>query len=218
MDKVDALERIKKLWDDSDISLGTKIVEISTAFYTVGLDLPTTAAYIKATPVELDSILSLGGLDDEVIELISKVDPPRTTWQLLANASDDEIRQSLNALNNNKKDVGVNEKNSTISEFVYQKMREVSGPTPEQLLAKLTSSEIARIRKKGEAFNALSDWHVKFLKSVAVQASKKELSEKQLTIVREILTNLADRGVITRNSIDGDQALCDKVLDALERE
>lgn len=218
MDKVDALEKIKELWDDSDISLGEKIIEISNAFYTVGLDLPTTAAYIKATPVELDSLLALGGLDDEMIKLISKVDPPRTTWQLLANASDDEIIQSLNALDENKKDIGTNEGSPTVSEFVYQKMREAAGPTPEQLLAKLTSSEIARIRKKGEAFNALSEWDVKFLKSVAVQASKRELSEKQLTTVRRIMTSLADKGAIVRNSIDGDQALCDKILDALGRE
>ena len=44
------------------------------------------------------------------------------------------------------------------------------------------------------------------------------MSEKQLATLRRILTNLADKGAIVRNSIDGDQDLCDKVLDALGRE
>lgn len=105
MEKVDALEKIKELWWDSDITLGEKIVQISNEFYTVGLDLPTTAAFIKATPVELDSMLALGGLDDEMIEMISKANPPKTTWQLIANASDEEIVQALNALSAGQKDL-----------------------------------------------------------------------------------------------------------------
>ena len=219
MDKVDALEKIKELWWDSNITLGEKIVQISNEFYTVGLDLPTTAAFIKATPVELDSILALGGLDDEMIEIISKVDPPRTTWQLIANASNEEIVQALDALSAGKKGPKTSENNTSVSEFVYQKMREVAGPTPEQLLARLTGSEIAKVRKKGESFNALSNWDIKFLKSVASLVSRdKELSEKQLAMLHRIFTKLADKGVIVRNSIDGDQELCDKVLDALGRE
>ena len=219
MEKVDALEKIKELWWDSDITLGEKIVQISNEFYTVGLDLPTTAAFIKATPVELDSMLALGGLDDEIIEMISKANPPKTTWQLIANASDEEIVQALNALSAGKKDSEKSESNTAVSEFVYQKMREVAGPTPEQLLARLTGPEIARIRRKGESFNALSDWDIKFLKSVASRVSRDNiLSEKQLATLRRIFTNLVDKGAIVRNSIDGDQELCDKVLDALGRE
>lgn len=219
MEKVDALEKIKELWWDADITLGEKIVQISNEFYTVGLDLPTTAAFIKATPVELDSMLALGGLDDEMIEMISKANPPKTTWQLIANASDEEIVQALTALSAGQKDLEKSESSTSVSEFVYQKMREVAGPTPEQLLARLTGSEIARIRRKGESFNALSDWDIKFLKSVASRVSRDNtLSEKQLATLRRILTNLADKGAIVRNSIDGDQDLCDKVLDALGRE
>ena len=43
---------------------------MSNAYYDVGLDLATTAAYIKATPAELDALLALGGLEDNLIESV----------------------------------------------------------------------------------------------------------------------------------------------------
>ena len=45
----------------------------------------------------------------------------------------------------------------------------------------------------------------------------KVLSEKQIIVVKSILNSLADNKVIQRDSIDGDQELCDKVLDAIDR-
>ena len=44
MDKYQALEKIKDLWNSVDVDLGQKIIEISEAFYAVGLDLSTAAA------------------------------------------------------------------------------------------------------------------------------------------------------------------------------
>ena len=91
MDKIEALELIKETWDNNSLSLGDKISTISNAFYTVGLDMATTAAYIKATPAEFYAFLSLSELDEDIINLISKVNPPKTTWLLLASGNDDEI-------------------------------------------------------------------------------------------------------------------------------
>ena len=97
MNKVEALNRIKEVWNDESLDLGNKITTISTDYYEVGLDLETTAAYIKATPAELDALLSLGALSDEMISLISEANPPKTIWELLANANDDEIKEALKA-------------------------------------------------------------------------------------------------------------------------
>lgn len=82
MEKLEALEIIRETWENDDLSLEEKIIKISDSFYSVGLDIATTATFIKATPAEFDAFLSLSNLDDEMIGEISKVNPPKTTWPL----------------------------------------------------------------------------------------------------------------------------------------
>ncbi len=218
MDRFEALERINVAWNSTGFTLGERIKNISSDFYAVGLDLATTAAFIKATPAELDALLSLGSLDDDIIDLISEVNPPKTTWTLLASASDEEIRQALKALEHAKITHEDKQGSTSVSEFVYQQMLDVAGPTTEQLVGMLTGSELGHALKKGQDFNVLSEWDNKFFKSIVVQKKRgKALSTKQLAIMIRILTDLANRGVIKRNSIDGDEEICDKILDAIGR-
>ncbi len=219
MDKIEALEEIKTIWNAKDSNLGKKIIKVSSSFYDAGLDISTTAAYINATPAELDALLALGGLEDNLINLIGEINPPKTTWQLLASASEEEIKQALNALAENREKTGENRVHSALSEFIYQQMIEVAGPTSEQRVGMIAGSDLAIILKKSEDFKALSDWDKKFFKSVTNQKKRgKTLSCKQLPILYRILTDLADKGVIVRNSIDGDQEVCDRVLDAIGKE
>lgn len=216
MDKFKALEQINATWNNTSLSLGERITSISNDYYAAGLDLATTAAFIKATPAELDALLSLSSLDDDIIQTISEVDPPKTTWALLANASDDEIRYALKALIQVKNTHDKKQTSTSVSEFVYQQMLNIAGPTPEQLVGMLTGNELSHVLKKGQDFNVLSDWDDKFFKSVVVQKKRgKALSTKQLNIIIRILTEFADRGVIKRNSIDGDEAICNKILNAI---
>ena len=213
MDKIEALELIKETWDNNSLSLGDKISTISNAFYTVGLDMATTAAYIKATPAEFYAFLSLSELDEDIINLISKVNPPKTTWLLLASGNDDEIRKALTALSTPSRT-----KTETISEFIYQQMIEVSGPTTEQLVSQLSGDDLFYLAKKAKDFSSVDVNFVKFLNSVAGQKKKvRVMTEKQINYLIVILNNLADNNVIKRDSIDGDIELCKKVLDAIER-
>lgn len=212
MDKIDALELIKKTWDEDGLSLEEKIITISDAFYSVGLDIATTANFIKATPAEFDAFLSLSNLDDDMIRIISKANPPKTTWPLLASGNDDEIKKALDALS-----APTRSKNESVSEFVYQQMIEVAGGTSEQLISQLTGDELFYLANKAKNFS-MPEKEVKFLNSVAGQKKRgKVLSEKQIIVVKSILNSLADNKVIQRDSIDGDQELCDKVLDAIDR-
>ena len=216
MDKWEALETIKAAWNNDSMKLGEKIISISTDFHSAGLDLATTAAYIKATPIELEAFLELGELDDEVIERISEINPPKTTWTILANANDEEINKALSVIADTKtKSIEESEK-YTLSEYVYQKMLEVSGPTMEQRVANLSGDDLKHALNKGENFNAFTDWERKFFSSVASQKKRgKVLSDKQVTQVIKILNKLVDKKAIQRNSIDGDQEICDRILDAL---
>lgn len=212
MDKIDALVIIKETWNADNLSLEDKIIKISDAFYSVGLDIATTANYVKTTPAEFDAFLSLSNLDDDMIMLISKANPPKTTWPLLASGNDDEIKKALSALATSSR-----LKNESVSEFIYQQMIEVAGKTPEQLVSQLTGDELLYLANKAKSFST-DEKDVKFINSVANQKKRgRVLSDKQLHIVLDILNRLADNNVIQRNSIDGDKDLCDKVLDALNR-
>lgn len=212
MEKLEALEIIKEAWNNDDLSLEEKIIKISESFYSVGLDIATTATFIKATPAEFDAFLSLSDLDDDMIGEISKVNPPKTTWPLLASGNDDEIKKALAALSAQSR-----LDNESISEFIYQQMIEVAGDTPEKRISQLTGDELFSLAKKAKHFS-MDEKEIKFLNSVAGQKKRgKVLSDKQIEIVMGILNNLVDNKVIQRNSIDGDQELCDKILDAIDR-
>ena len=203
MDKITALENILDTWNDSEISLADKINGVSSAFYSAGLDLATTAAFIKATPTELETLLGLSELDDEIIEFISEVNPPNTTWTMLMEASDEEIRQALESLKTNRYHSYGKDTNYTASEYVYQKMLEASGPTVEQKVGSLSGDDIKHAMKKGEDFGALNDKSIKFMKSVAARRKTgKTLTDPQIKWLKDILVTLNNRGAITRNSID----------------
>ena len=103
-------------------------------------------------------------------------------------------------------------------ELVYYAMIEVSGPTVEQKVGNLSGDTLKHALKKGTDFGALSDWDTKFLKSIAAQKKRgKVLSEKQINSLTRILSKLVDNDVIKHDSIDGDQDICDEILEALER-
>lgn len=212
MEKLEALEIIKDAWESNDLSLEEKILKISDSFYSVGLDIATTATFIKATPAEFDAFLALSDLDDDMISAISKVNPPKTTWPLLSSGNDEEIRKALVALSVQSK---LN--NESISEFIYQQMIEVAGDTPEKRISQLTGDELFYLANKSKNFS-MAEKDIKFLNSVAGQKKRgKVLSDKQIDVVIGILNTLVDNKVIQHNSIDGDQELCDKVLDAIDR-
>lgn len=212
MEKIDALELIKEAWGSGKLSLEEKIFKISDAFYSVGLDIATTANYIKTTPAEFDAFLSLSNLDDDLIRMISEANPPKTTWSLLACGSDEEIKKALTALS-----ASSSLKNESVSEFIYHQMIEAAGETPEQLVSQLTGGELFYLANKAKNFS-VNEKLLKFLNSLAGQKKRgKVLSEKQLSALMDMLKELADNSVIQRDSIDGDKELCNKVLDAIGR-
>ena len=206
MEKIDALELIKEAWDSAKLSLEEKIIKISDAFYSVGLDIATTANYIKTTPAEFDAFLSLSNLDDDLIRMISEANPPKTTWPLLSCGSDEEIKKALMALS-----ASSSLKNESVSEFIYQQMIEVAGETPEQLVSQFTGGELYYLANKAKNFNSVNQKKLDFLNSLAGQKKRgKVLSEKQLAALIDLLSYLADNNVIQRDSIDGDKELCNK--------
>ena len=217
MSKYEVLEDIKQIWSNDSLSLTEKVRGVSNAYYSIGLDLLTAATYIKETPAELDAILSLGALEDDILERISEINPPKTTWPLLANASREESLQALSALEKNKTKLSEKQMPYALSQFVYSQMVEVSGPTSEQKIGMISGDDLFHLWEKNKSFKALSDKEAKFLGSVAHQRKRgKTLTPKQLKWLNDILLTLRDKKVIQRDSIDGDQEICNRILDLLE--
>lgn len=215
--KYEVLEDIKQIWSNDTLSLTEKVRGVSNAYYSIGLDLLTAATYIKETPAELDAILSLGALDDDILEKIEEVNPPKTTWPLLANASREESLQALSALEKNKAESSEKQMPCALSQFVYSQMVEISGPTAEQKIGMISGDDLFHLWKKNKSFNALSEKDASVLGSFAHQRKRgKTLTPKQLKWLTDILRTLKDKKVIERNSIDGDQEICNRVLDLLE--
>ena len=200
MSKLESLETIKTTWNDASMPLGTKAASISEEFYSAGLDFAATAAYIKATPAEFDALLEIGGLDEDVLESISRVNPPKAAWTMLSNASDEEVAQALSAIARGR--TGEPGARGSMTEYVYRSMIEVAEPTPEQKAALISSDALWHAVTKAEHFDgALTDWDVKFMKSVASQKKRgKTLSEKQGAKIAKICAKLAEREIISRSS------------------
>lgn len=216
MNKVDALNEIKNAWQNSDISLGEKIIIISSAFYSSGLDLASTASHINATPSELDALLKLAEFEDDVIKMISEVNPPKSSWEMLANSNDDEIHYAL--VNFKKKSDNPERTYTSMSEYTYSLIVELSGPSMEQKVNEVSRDSINLLRKKAEDHQAIPEKEIKFLKSIAAQKRQgKTLSDKQISWLISIFEKCAEKNVITHDSIDNDQDMCDEILKAIGR-
>ena len=148
-----------------------------------------------------------------MIKLISKVNPPKTTWLFLASGNEEEIRKALTALSSTSRSKG-----ETLSEFIYQQMIDAAGPTIEQRVSQLTGDELFTLAKKAKAFNTIDEKIIKYINSFAGQKKRgKVLSDRQLEILIDFLNQLVDNKIVQRSSIDGDIELCTKVLDAIDR-
>lgn len=215
MSKVESLVNIREFWNDRSLTLYKRVRQISEEYYSSNLKLDSTAAYIGATPSELDSLLALSELDDDLLHRVSDANPPITTWMILANASEDELSAAIKELEEVRSQRR-SERLESVEERLYSAMIQVSGPTPEQLLSTLSCDVIFAMANRAEAFKVLTDKNLKALKSFGMWRKRgKTLTEKQVKYMKSILTQMVDVGVIVRGGIDKDQEMCDSVLDAL---
>lgn len=209
MGKLESLEEIKKIWDSNE-TLENIVLGISDIYYANGLDLSSVAAYIKATPAELDAAIKLSGFNEELIKKISDSNPPKTAWTIFASASEDEIERMFNESGSLKWD----EENNSFK--LRDLLVQAAEPTIQDKVGSLSGNVIEAIYKKGIAYNALNDWEKKFLKSISAQRKiGKSLSDSQIDKLIETFNNLINSNVITRDCIDDDAKECNIVLDAL---
>jgi hypothetical protein len=198
-------------WTSSELTLAEKARVISALHMRSRMTLEGTARMSGATQAEIQAILELATLDDDDLELVSKADPPETTWFLFASAETDTIEVGIDAL---KKVQGSDEH---VLKAVYSAMLASSGPRQDDRISAISAKTFGHLAHKAKEYNALNPKARQFLGSLAQKRRGGELSlsEKQLKWLRDILLELVRSGVVKRDSEDGDQPQCDEVLNAL---
>lgn len=207
---LDPVEGLQAAWADTDLPLGERARLVSRLAMKSRLSLEGAARICEASPAKVQALLDLATLEDDDLELVSRADPPVTTWFLFAGADSDWIRAGLEALE------GVPSEEPVLR-VVYEAMREQSGPDLDERVAAISGETLKHLSHKAKEYGKLNDKARGFLFSVAKRKhTGAPLTEKQLRWLKDILFELVECGVVRRESSDGDQEQCDEVLDALQ--
>jgi hypothetical protein len=204
-------EALEKAWSIPGLTLAERAQVMSSLHMRSRMTLEGTARMTGATPAQIQAILELATLDDDDLDFVSQANPPATTWFLFAKAESDAIRAGLAVLTESRHE------HDALLVRVYNAMKAVSGPTQDERIAVISGETIAHLAKKAKEYDVISKKSRGFLVSLAIRKrTGKPLTEKQIPWLKSILLELVERGVVSRNSADGDQEACDEVMNALE--
>lgn len=204
---------IVEVWSEKErLSIADWARKVSDTFANSQSSVIATARILKVHPAELFAVLNLATLNDEILEKISQQKPPITTWLSLSKADANGVESALEALDKAKKDKNKISPCQVVDEAIEQ----VGGGGPTSRVAKLDSAAILHAAKKAEDYGALNPKSRAALKKFgSMRKTGKLLTPKQIGYMQGMLEDLVSRGVIKRNSPDGDQELCDEILEAL---
>jgi hypothetical protein len=182
---------------------------VSRAFYLNRLTLEGAAILLDTSPAELQAVLQLATMEEDDLNRLSELPPPKTTWFSFASADSDGVVAGIAALR---------EMDRAASPFrvVNAAVREVSGPGQSERVGSLSGNTFMHMAHKAKQYDSLSPKARQFLGSIGRRKkSGTPLTPKQIAYAINVLTDLVDAKVVTRSSPDGDQEHCDAVLDAL---
>jgi hypothetical protein len=203
------LGRIKDTWNDENIDLARKVRVIGEAYTKTRMKLENVADLLEITPAELQATLNLAALDDEDLNAISKVSPSKTTFFLFASADKESIEAAIQALQ-------TKDKIKTEVSLVFNAICEVIGPTVDDMVPTVSAESLGHFAHKAKEYGKLSSWGRKFLVDISIRKrSGKNLTPKQIGVLKKILYELVESGVVAVESKDSDQEKCDEVLEAL---
>ena len=208
--KLDKYSELYKAWNSfHDKSFDSWIIDVSEFYFRSGIGLKLASQILDVQPAELQAALNLATLEEEELALLAALNPPKTTWFTLAAASPDEIRQALDAL------ISADEGESPFS-IVEAAIREIKGPTTMERIAALSPEAFEHAAKKATGYKLLNDKHIKALGGWKARVrSGRSLTPPMMAYAAGLLLELNVQGAIVRDSKDGDQEICDEILDAL---
>lgn len=206
------LNGFKMLWTSrEEMALDDWIMAVSEAYFSHGLGLESSASLVDCQPSELQAAILLATLEEETLKLISEYDPAITTWFFLAECPPEHLESVLKAVTEEASDIAT-------AEVASRKIRELIGPNSLESLSALDSSVYSHLYEKARQYDVLSERSRGALKNFGGRIkSGKTLTIKQLAYAQDLLTQMADLGVIRRNSPDNDEEIMLAVLKALGR-
>lgn len=206
------LNGFKLLWESrAEMPLDEWIMAVSEAYFSHGLGLESSAALADCQPSELQAAILLATLEEDALKLIADYDPPMTTWFFLAECPPEHHEAVLKAVVEKSSDIAT-------AEVASRKIRELLGPNSLESLSALDSSVYSHLYEKARQYDVLSERSRAALKSFGARMkSGKTLTIKQLAYAQDLLTQMADLGVIRRNSPDNDEEIVRAALKALGR-
>ena len=200
-------------WRMPQEPFSTWVTDAARRFYDAHLTLERAARLVRSTPAEVEAVLKLATLDED-LELLGNSPPPKTTWFLLAEATHEGLVAAIEALAEWMKKRPPKEPPSRV---VLEARHIAEGPSTDERIATLDSKIFGHLAKKAKQYDVLSPRARKFLVDVAKRRrGGQPLTARQAAWAKSILGELVDLGVVRPDSPDGDQELCDAVLDVMD--
>jgi hypothetical protein len=186
--------------------------EVARTFYDAHLTLERAARLVRSTPAEVEAALKLATLEED-LDLLDGDAPPKTTWFLLAEATRDGLEAALKALDEWAQ---LRPPKDAPSRVVVEARHLAEGPSADERVATVDGKVLGHLAAKARQYDLLKPRERKFL----VDASKRRrsgqpLSPKQTAWAKSLFIQLIEGGAVRGDSPDGDQELCDVVLDIM---
>jgi hypothetical protein len=204
--------KLAKIWKQSDSMPFNEWVDaVSTEVMQSGLGVLRSARLIDVQPAEVLAVLKLASLEPEVLSEFSNRVPPRTTWLALADATQDEIIECLDALKKRPKGLFPSK---VLGEHIVTNS---DSETWERVL-EIPASTLQHMYDKSVQYGCLDVKPSGALKNFARRKKNGQaFSLPQAQYLKDILNKMVDAGAISRATHDDDQILCNQVLNALGR-
>lgn len=205
------IQALISAWNRPRKPFDSYVTGVAEAFQTANLTIPQAAQWLDTHEAELWAVLRLGSLDEESVRLFAGPPPPKTTWLDLAEATPEGIRQALQKLAKLKP-------GRSPHLAAVEALRVAEGPKVEERVAGLSSKTLLHLHEKAKQYNALNEASRRALRQFGMRKKfGQNLTPRQVAWLSNMLIDLADAGVVKRNSPDGDVEHCDAALDAIGR-
>ena len=199
-----------RTWGEPDVTFDSWVRRVSQTFMDCRIRGEAAARLVGTTIAELEAVLHLATMEDEDLQRIAERVPPKTTWFTLAGVSGEAVTAALDAL----AELSTGESPSAAVRAAVEE----ADPSTHSKVASLSGGVFGHMAKKAKQYDLLTARGRSMLASAKTRKnSGNQLTLKQVAYVQDLLNQLVDGGAVKRKSPDGDQVLCDMVLDALDR-
>jgi hypothetical protein len=206
----DRVEAFVNAWIRERSPFATWVRDVAQAFASSSLQPEGAAHLVGTTPAELEAVLKLATMEDDDLELLNPHPPSKTTWFLLADATNDGVVAAIDAL-------GTGSANEPPSQVVIEALRTVEGPPAAERIAALPAATLGHLAKKAKQYDLLTPKARAFLGSIATRKkSGQSLTPRQVAYAQNLIDDLIAGGALKRKSPDNDQKIVDEILDAVD--